>query len=50
MAGIWAVLPAAGRGSRFGGERPKQYLEVAGRPLIAHALDALLAQLSLEEA
>ena len=43
MAGIWAVLPAAGRGSRFGGERPKQYLEVAGRPLIAHALDALLA-------
>ena len=43
MAGIWAVVPAAGRGSRFGGERPKQYLEVAGRPLIAHALDALLA-------
>ena len=43
MAGIWAVLPAAGRGSRFGGERPKQYLEVAGRPLLAHTLDALLA-------
>ena len=43
MAAIWAVLPAAGRGARFGGERPKQYLEVAGRPLMAHALDALLA-------
>ena len=43
MAGIWAVVPAAGRGSRFGGERPKQYLEVAGRPLLAHTLDALLA-------
>ncbi|HEY0502793.1 MAG TPA: 2-C-methyl-D-erythritol 4-phosphate cytidylyltransferase [Lysobacter sp.] len=40
---IWAVLPAAGRGTRFGGEVPKQYLEVAGRPLIAHALDALLS-------
>jgi 2-C-methyl-D-erythritol 4-phosphate cytidylyltransferase len=40
---IWAVIPAAGRGSRFGGETPKQYLEIAGRPLIAHALDALLA-------
>ena len=40
---IWAVIPAAGRGTRFGGERPKQYLEIAGRPLIAHALDALLA-------
>ena len=44
MAGIWAVVPAAGRGSRFGGERPKQYLEVAGRPLLAHTLDALLAK------
>ncbi|QNP40042.1 2-C-methyl-D-erythritol 4-phosphate cytidylyltransferase [Lysobacter solisilvae (ex Woo and Kim 2020)] len=41
--GIWAVIPAAGRGTRFGGDIPKQYLEVAGRPLIAHALDALLA-------
>lgn len=40
---IWAVLPAAGRGTRFGGEVPKQYLEIAGRPLIDHALDALLS-------
>lgn len=39
---IWAVLPAAGRGTRFGGGTPKQYLEVAGQTLIAHALDALL--------
>lgn len=39
----WAVVPAAGRGARFGAERPKQYLEVAGEPLIAHALRALLA-------
>ena len=43
MAAIWALLPAAGRGVRFGGERPKQYLEVAGVPLLAHALEALLA-------
>lgn len=41
--GIWAVIPAAGRGARFGGEVPKQYLEIAGQPLIAHALDALLS-------
>jgi len=40
---VWAVIPAAGRGTRFGGEIPKQYLEAAGKPLIAHALDALLA-------
>jgi 2-C-methyl-D-erythritol 4-phosphate cytidylyltransferase len=40
---LWAVVPAAGRGARFGGEVPKQYLEVAGEPLLAHALRALLA-------
>lgn len=40
---LWAVMPAAGRGLRFGGEVPKQYLPIAGRPLIGHALDALLA-------
>ena len=40
---IWAVVPAGGRGRRFGGEVPKQYLSVAGKPVIAHALDALLA-------
>ncbi|MET3929397.1 2-C-methyl-D-erythritol 4-phosphate cytidylyltransferase [Lysobacter sp. OAE881] len=47
---IWAVLPAAGRGTRFGGEVPKQYLEVAGKPLIAHALDALLSHLRIDGA
>lgn len=41
--GVWVVVPAAGRGSRFGGERPKQYLSVAGRPLILHTLERLLA-------
>lgn len=43
MPAIWAVIPAAGRGTRFGGDVPKQYLEVDGRPLIEHALDALLS-------
>src|SRR3546814_6555434 len=40
---LWAVVPAAGRGARFGGDVPKQYLDVAGEPLLAHALRALLA-------
>ena len=44
---LWAVVPAAGRGTRFGADMPKQYLEVAGRPLIAHTLDALLAHPSI---
>lgn len=43
MPAVWAVVPAAGRGRRFGGPRPKQYLEVGGVPLLGHALDALLA-------
>ena len=46
----WAVVPAAGRGSRFGGDVPKQYLEVAGVPLIGYALQALLAHGSVEGA
>ena len=40
---IWALVPAAGSGRRFGGEVPKQYLHAAGKPLIGHALEALLA-------
>ena len=38
----WAVVPAAGRGARFGGDMPKQYLSIAGRPMIEHSLRALL--------
>lgn len=47
---IWAIVPAAGRSARFGGEVPKQYLDVAGQPLIAHTLQALLAHPSVEGA
>ena len=38
----WGVIPAAGSGSRMAAGLPKQYLEVAGKPLIRHALEALL--------
>ncbi len=38
----WAVVPAAGRGSRFGSSTPKQYLTAAGLTLIEHSLKALL--------
>lgn len=40
---VWAVVPAAGKGARFGGDTPKQYLPLAGRPVIRHALEAVLA-------
>jgi 2-C-methyl-D-erythritol 4-phosphate cytidylyltransferase len=41
--GLWVVVPAAGRGARFGGELPKQYQPILGRPLIRHTLERLAA-------
>lgn len=35
----WLVLPAAGRGRRFGAAVPKQYLSLAGRTVLDWALD-----------
>ncbi len=35
------IVVAAGRGARLGAATPKQYLPCAGRPLIAHTLQAL---------
>ncbi|OGS91868.1 MAG: 2-C-methyl-D-erythritol 4-phosphate cytidylyltransferase [Gallionellales bacterium GWA2_60_18] len=43
MSGFHALVPAAGFGARMGSELPKQYLPLAGRPMIAHALDTLCA-------
>ena len=43
-----ALIPAAGSGSRFGAELPKQYLMLHGKPLLQHAIDLLHAQFPLE--
>jgi 2-C-methyl-D-erythritol 4-phosphate cytidylyltransferase len=48
MPRFLALIPAAGSGSRMAGSLPKQYLEIAGRPLLAHAI-ARLAGHSLVE-
>jgi 2-C-methyl-D-erythritol 4-phosphate cytidylyltransferase len=40
---LWCVVPAAGRGVRAGGDLPKQYRLLAGRPLIEHTLERLAA-------
>ncbi len=37
----WFVIPAAGSGRRLGGNRPKQYQLLAGKPLLQHTLDRL---------
>lgn len=44
----FAVIPAAGTGSRFGGDVPKQYLPLHGSPLIRHTMGALLADPRIE--
>jgi len=38
---LFALVPCAGVGTRSGADRPKQYVELAGQPLVAHALRAL---------
>lgn len=40
---VWAIIPAAGSGQRFGGRVPKQYLEVAGKPLLGRVLELFLS-------
>ena len=40
-AGVAAIVPAAGIGSRVGGRRNKLFLTLAGEPLLAHTLHAL---------
>jgi 2-C-methyl-D-erythritol 4-phosphate cytidylyltransferase len=41
MSEFHALVPAAGFGARMGNSLPKQYLPLAGRPMIAHALNTL---------
>lgn len=43
QSGFWCVVPAAGSGRRFGADRPKQHVEIAGRSLLEWTLSALAA-------
>jgi 2-C-methyl-D-erythritol 4-phosphate cytidylyltransferase len=38
---LFALVPCAGVGARSGADRPKQYVDLAGQPLVAHTLGAL---------
>ena len=40
---LWAVVPAAGIGTRFAADKPKQYLSLAGQPIAERALNTLNA-------
>jgi 2-C-methyl-D-erythritol 4-phosphate cytidylyltransferase len=39
----WAVLVAAGRGERLGGDRPKAFMGLGKRVLLAESLERLEA-------
>ena len=39
----YALIPAAGSGSRIGGGIPKQYLFLSGRPMIYHAIQTFFS-------
>lgn len=45
--GAAAILLAAGQGERLGGDLPKQFLDLAGKPMFVHALRALQASPSI---
>ena len=34
-----AIIVAAGSGTRFGGETPKQFIDIGGKPLLVHTLE-----------
>ncbi|HVC53320.1 MAG TPA: bifunctional 2-C-methyl-D-erythritol 4-phosphate cytidylyltransferase/2-C-methyl-D-erythritol 2,4-cyclodiphosphate synthase [Stellaceae bacterium] len=40
MARVYALVVAGGRGARFGGDLPKQYLGLGGRAVLYHAVAA----------
>jgi 2-C-methyl-D-erythritol 4-phosphate cytidylyltransferase len=44
----FAVIPAAGAGSRMGAQTPKQYNELAGKPMLRHVLDTFAASSAID--
>jgi 2-C-methyl-D-erythritol 4-phosphate cytidylyltransferase len=45
----FALVPAAGAGSRLGSETPKQYLPLAGHPVLYHTLRQLAGHPQIEQ-
>jgi 2-C-methyl-D-erythritol 4-phosphate cytidylyltransferase len=44
-----AIIVAAGEGRRFGGDRPKQFANILGKPLIIHTLERFEACPAIDE-
>jgi len=45
---VTALIVAAGSGSRMGGQLPKQYQPIAGKAVLAHAVDALASHPAID--
>lgn len=39
MSPTWAIVVAGGDGARLGADRPKAFVRLGGRPLLAHSID-----------
>ncbi|PTT79098.1 2-C-methyl-D-erythritol 4-phosphate cytidylyltransferase [Pelomonas sp. HMWF004] len=46
---FFALVPAAGVGERSGAGQPKQYVDIAGQPMLAHTLAALTSVPRIEQ-
>jgi 2-C-methyl-D-erythritol 4-phosphate cytidylyltransferase/2-C-methyl-D-erythritol 2,4-cyclodiphosphate synthase len=43
LESVWAVVPAAGRGVRAGGDIPKQFVEIAGKTILEWTASKLIS-------
>ncbi|MCP4328846.1 MAG: bifunctional 2-C-methyl-D-erythritol 4-phosphate cytidylyltransferase/2-C-methyl-D-erythritol 2,4-cyclodiphosphate synthase [Alphaproteobacteria bacterium] len=48
MGGCFAIVVAAGRGTRLGGDVPKQYREIGGRSLLARSAGAFVTHAEID--
>jgi 2-C-methyl-D-erythritol 4-phosphate cytidylyltransferase / 2-C-methyl-D-erythritol 2,4-cyclodiphosphate synthase len=46
---VTAIIAAGGRGHRFGGDRPKQLVQIGGRPMLERSVAAFLAHPGVHE-
>jgi 2-C-methyl-D-erythritol 4-phosphate cytidylyltransferase len=44
---VVVIVPAAGSGSRFGGQIPKQFQQLAGKPIVQHVIERFLVDESV---
>jgi 2-C-methyl-D-erythritol 4-phosphate cytidylyltransferase len=47
--GRYALIVAGGKGERFGGDRPKQFQDLGGTPLLVHTLQAFQDAMEWDE-